>query len=98
MHVRGRVGEEDVAAAADLHQRHALPGELLLEEVADPAGAEGLEVHLPLERDHRALTGEAVAVELDLEHLPVLEPQTGLRGLLLLVLRGEQVAAHRGSS
>ena len=73
MHVGGPVGEEDVAPAGQLHQRHALAGELALEPLADAAGAERLELHLALVGDHGAGAGHDLAVELDLQHLGVLQ-------------------------
>jgi hypothetical protein len=87
--VGGVLGEEDVALAADAHQRHALAGQLLLEELADAAGAERLELHLPLVGDHRPDAGHEVAVQFNLEQLGVLEPEPGLGRLLLEVVRGE---------
>lgn len=77
MDVGGGVGEEHVAAPRDRHQRHALAGELLLEVLADAARALGLEADVALVGDHRALPGEALARQLDLEHLRVLQPQAG---------------------
>ena len=92
--VGGAVGEEHVTLAADPHQRHALAGELLLQELADAAGTKRLELHLALVRDHRADPGHELAVQLRLEQFGVLQPQAGLGRLLLEVLGGKKIAAH----
>ena len=84
--------EEDVAAPAAAHERHALAGERLLEEPADAAGALVGERHVALVGDHRALPGEHLAVEPDLEHPRVLQRHRLVAGALEVL--AEQVAAH----
>jgi hypothetical protein len=80
----GVLGQEDVTAARDLHQGHALAGEGLLEHLGDAAAALVVEVDLALVGDHRPLLGVEEAAgtgEIDLEHPPVLEHEAaGLGG------------------
>ena len=92
--VGGQVGEEHVAAAGAPHQRHAFAGQMLLDELADAAGALPLELDISLVGHHGALPHHHLAVERDLQHLAVLQLHARLRGLGLGILRGKQVAAH----
>jgi hypothetical protein len=92
--VGGPVGEEHVTPAGQLHQRYALAGQLRLEPLAHAARAERLELHLPLVGHHGAGPGHHLPVQLDLEHLGVLESHPRLGRLLLHVLRREQCATH----
>jgi hypothetical protein len=86
------VGEEDVTASRDLHQRHALAGEGLLQELPHPSRALVGEVDLALVRDHRTLSRHHLPVERDPEHARVLQREpVGAGGL---EVRAEQFAAH----
>ena len=86
------VGEEDVALAGDLHQRHALTREGLLEELPDAAGSLVGEVDLALVGDHRSLPCHHVPVERDPEPARVLQREAVGRGRL--EVRAEQFTAH----
>ena len=87
VHVAALVGEEDVGLAGDGHGGDALTGELLLEHLADAARALVVEVGLALVGDHRALPRRDGAVELDLEHLRVLQTRTGRRTRLSVLAK-----------
>jgi hypothetical protein len=92
--VGGAIGEEDIALAAHLHERHPFAGQLLLEPLARAARAERLEFHLTLVGDHRAGAGHRLAVQLDLEHFGVLQDKARGGGFLFKVLRGKKCALH----
>jgi len=91
--VVGVVGQEQQALPLDPHRGDALAGERLLHELADASGALVVEVHLPLEGDHGPLPGQDVPVEVDPEHLRVLQGEVA-RELLPLVHVAEERAAH----
>lgn len=92
--VGGQVGEEHVTGTGALHQRDTFTGQVLLDELADTAGTQPLELDVALVGHHGALPDHHLAVEGDLEHLSVLQLHARLCGLGLGILRGKQVAAH----
>ncbi len=71
MYVVGPLREEHVALALAAHQRQALAGERLLEELARAAAFEG-EVHVALVGDHRALARHERFAEAHAQQLGVL--------------------------
>jgi hypothetical protein len=75
--VSGLVGEEHVTGAGAAHQRDALTGQPLLDELADAAGAQPVELDVALLGHHRTLAHHHLAVERNLELLAVLQLHTG---------------------
>jgi hypothetical protein len=80
VHVLGKVGEEHLTRALDLHQLRALFGDRLLEHPTHAAAAGVLETDLALVGDHRPkLRLDRDLGELHLEELRVLEAERPAR-------------------
>ena len=95
MHVVCPLGEEHIALTLAPHQRQALTGQRLLDELRGAAALEG-EVHVALIGDHRSLPRHERFAKADAKQLRIL---IGDRfGLFLAEASVDQIAGDAGES